>query len=478
MSFLATHIFDVVSGITATARESIDDRVAALLVAGTGVTIVYDDEAGTITFSTTAGGTAAWGGITGTLASQTDLNSALSAKAPLASPTFTGVPAAPTATGGTNTTQIATTAFVQAAVSAGAPSGASIVTSLNAELGSTVWQTHPSGSALVTALNAQLGSTVWQGGGSGTPAWGAIVGTLSDQTDLDSALDGKADAVHTHLIEDLTDVTVTSDMVYTVDRGIRPGLFDDLDSPPVGCIIESVNDGHLYWVHRDGSLHLLCDSGGYGGTSVEWGDIGGTLAFQADLQSALDAKQAASLVLNDIVSVVSAVSVFDPQIILVNDVGNVVGISCSNYSQSLLASVDASGARTVLNAQIRSDNLSAIAGVTAAADRGVYFTGASTAAVFTLTTAARALLDDTSASAMRSTLGLVIGTNVQAYSSRLTDLNTILVTPLAHADQAAVSGTAGATYTATEQSLLNDLVTLINRLRTELIAARIIKGSA
>lgn len=35
--------------------------------------------------------------------------------APEASPTFTGVPAAPTATAGTNTTQLATTAFVQAA---------------------------------------------------------------------------------------------------------------------------------------------------------------------------------------------------------------------------------------------------------------------------------------------------------------------------------------------------------------------------
>ena len=34
--------------------------------------------------------------------------------APLASPTFTGTPAAPTASAGTNTTQIATTAYVQA----------------------------------------------------------------------------------------------------------------------------------------------------------------------------------------------------------------------------------------------------------------------------------------------------------------------------------------------------------------------------
>lgn len=37
---------------------------------------------------------------------------ALDLKSPLGSPTFTGVPAAPTATAGTNTTQVATTAFV------------------------------------------------------------------------------------------------------------------------------------------------------------------------------------------------------------------------------------------------------------------------------------------------------------------------------------------------------------------------------
>jgi hypothetical protein len=63
------------------------------------------------------GHSVAWGSITGTLSNQTDLNTALAAKAPLASPTFTGTPAAPTATAGTNTTQVATTAFVTTAVS-------------------------------------------------------------------------------------------------------------------------------------------------------------------------------------------------------------------------------------------------------------------------------------------------------------------------------------------------------------------------
>ena len=46
----------------------------------------------------------------------TDLQAALNATAPLASPGLTGTPTAPTAAGGTNTTQIATTAFVQSAV--------------------------------------------------------------------------------------------------------------------------------------------------------------------------------------------------------------------------------------------------------------------------------------------------------------------------------------------------------------------------
>jgi hypothetical protein len=42
--------------------------------------------------------------------------SAISSKADTASPTFTGTPAAPTAAGGSNTTQVATTAFVTGAI--------------------------------------------------------------------------------------------------------------------------------------------------------------------------------------------------------------------------------------------------------------------------------------------------------------------------------------------------------------------------
>jgi hypothetical protein len=66
-------------------------------------------------------------------------------RAPLASPTFTGTPAAPTATTGTNTTQLATTAFVQSQMVA---SGAGVST-WNTRAGAVVLQ-----QADITAVGA------------------------------------------------------------------------------------------------------------------------------------------------------------------------------------------------------------------------------------------------------------------------------------------------------------------------------------
>ena len=59
----------------------------------------------------------------------TATQTALDLKANLASPTLTGAPLAPTATTGTNTTQIATTAFVQAEIDASVQPGALYQTS-------------------------------------------------------------------------------------------------------------------------------------------------------------------------------------------------------------------------------------------------------------------------------------------------------------------------------------------------------------
>lgn len=67
--------------------------------------------------------------------------------------------------------------------------------------------------------------------------------------------------------------------------------------------------------------------------------------------------------------------------------------------------------------------LNALAGLTSGADTLGYFNGSGTATTTTLTTFGRSLIDDAAAINGRSTLGLVIGTDVQAFDADLTDLS-------------------------------------------------------
>ena len=62
---------------------------------------------------------------------ESDADTAIALKANIASPTFTGTPAAPTASAGTNTTQLATTAYVTAAVAALIDSAPGAINTLN-----------------------------------------------------------------------------------------------------------------------------------------------------------------------------------------------------------------------------------------------------------------------------------------------------------------------------------------------------------
>ena len=95
----------------------------------------------------------------------------VAAKAPIDAPTFTGVPAAPTAAAGTNTTQLATTAFVQAAT----PTAATI-NGLAYPVGSVYT------SVVATNPNSLLGVGTWAAFGAGR----VLVGINASDSDFNT----------------------------------------------------------------------------------------------------------------------------------------------------------------------------------------------------------------------------------------------------------------------------------------------------
>lgn len=326
-------------------------------------------------------------------------------RAPLASPAFTGTPIAPTAASGTNTTQIATTAFVRATRldQLGAPA---------ADLGLGGYRLtglgDPQGAQdAVTKAYVDLTVQGLEPKQSVRAATTATIAALSGPMTIDGVALVAGDRV---LVKD--QATASQNGIYVVaagawGRAADADVWGELVSAYVFVESGAVNAdlGYLSTVDPGGTLgttavtfvqftgagQILAGAGlTRSGNTLDVG-AGAGIAVAADTV-ALSGQALAlhNLPTNGLVARTAAATVAARSIAVSG-----TGLSVSNG--------DAVAGNPTLSLTAA---LATVGNLTPAADRLAYYTGASTAALATLTAFARTLLDDADAPTARGTLGL------------------------------------------------------------------------
>ena len=150
-----------------------------------------------------------------------------------------------------------------------------------------------------------------------------------------------------------------------------------------------------------------------GQLAVAQGGTGSATAAMVGVITAVDAAAAQS-VLGLGTAAVLAVGISDTNVLQANAV-----VADNDFLRIDGTTVEGRSAAEVLSdigAQAADADLTAIAGLTSAADKGIQFTGSGTAGVYDLTAAGKALLDDADAAAQRTTLGV---TNAGSYTGHI-----------------------------------------------------------
>ena len=170
-------------------------------------------------------------------AEYTAIASAISSKADSNSPTFTGTPLAPTASAGTNTTQLATTAFVTTAVASTIPSGGIIIWSGSAA-------SIPTGWVLCNGSNStpDLRDRFVVGAGS-TYAVGDTGGSANAivVSHTHTATSTVTDPGHTHLIPNTRAGSPNGGAIYIAGASSSPVNTDNTGSQTTGITVATTN---------------------------------------------------------------------------------------------------------------------------------------------------------------------------------------------------------------------------------------------
>ena len=240
--------------------------------------------------------------------------------------------------------------------------------------------------------------------------WGDIVN--DNMSILDRAINGSISL----------SLSGTSSTLTTTDGALSNGQYKllVLAGSPSGThtITISPNDAQkIYFVSNTTAQSVVFTQGSGGNVTIATGDSG------IIYSSGGGASAAVVNITNDFA--MSSVKITG---------GSITGITDLAVADGGTGASDAGTARTNLglaigtNVQAYDAGLQSISGLTTSADQMIYTTALDTYATTGLTAAGRAILDDADASAQRTTLGLVIGTNVQAYDAELAAIAALAVT--------------------------------------------------